>query len=514
VEAEPIRRLNPTLHADVSLIRPRLRTRGRNGVALALVSFALLIARPALAQRANLSFETPSSEDAQRPQAWKASGSGYQIALDTIAYDGQRSLRVERPRGGGFAGVSQTLATAGMAATRVRLSGYVRTRDATAGTAGLALVVWGKSPLPLYVEAMAGTGASGTQDWTRYEIELPLPSDALRIEFGTQFTGAGTAWYDGLALETVTDTTLTDSVRAYLQHALDLMQTHSMRRDSIDWTSFRAYAWEQARGSRTISALHPVLEVLVRRLGDGHSLFIRPGPSRNTPPAPPGGELAGKRVGYLRVPGFGTADPEKSTAYADTIQNAIRTLEKTGVCGWIVDLRNNTGGNMWPMIAGLGPLLGRNPVGWFVRPSGAREAWTYERGASRYKGNPLATVTRAHVVRDPDAPVAVLTDGRTASSGEAAVVAFRGRPNTRSFGAATAGMSTGNESFELSDGSRLLITTNVYADRTGQKYGRPIPPDVKLSGTPVQPTANDTVAVAARSWVEAQPACAGSAPEK
>jgi carboxyl-terminal processing protease len=493
VGLEPINLPNRTLYAVV-----------------VIAAFALITPRPTLAQRVNLSFETPSNEDPQRPQGWKPSGSAYQLMLDTLAYDAQRSLRVVRSRAGGFAGVSQTLATAGLGATRIRLSGYVRTRDATGGTAGLALIVWGSSPLPVYVEAMTGTGASGTQDWTRYEIELPVPHEAVRIEFGTQFTGSGTAWYDGLALETVTDTALTDSVRTYMEHALDLMQTNSMRRDSIDWTSFRAYAWDQARGSRTVSALHPVLEVLVRRLGDGHSLFIRKGPNRNSPPIPPGGELAGNRVGYLRVPGFGTADPKQSTAYADAIQNAIRTLEESGVCGWIVDLRNNTGGNMWPMIAGLGPLLGPNPVGWFVRPTGAPEPWTYERGSSLYMGKPLATTTRAHVVRDPDAPVAVLTDGRTASSGEAAVVAFRGRPNTKSFGAATAGMSTGNESFELADGSRLLITTNVYADRTGQRYGMPIAPDVKLPGTPAQPTPNDTVAVAARSWVESQPACGES----
>ncbi|MBA3889531.1 MAG: S41 family peptidase [Gemmatimonadaceae bacterium] len=388
----------------------------------------------------------------------------------------------------------------------------MRTRDATGGSAGFALVVWGTSPLPLYAEAMASTGATGTQDWTRYEIELPVPREAVRIEFGAHFSGAGTAWFDALALETVTDAAITDSVRAYIQHALELMQTHSMRRDSIDWTSFRAHAWEQVRGTRTVAALHPVLEVLVRRLGDGHSIFVRQGPNRNPAPVPPGGERAGDHVGYLRVPGFGTADPKQSTAYADAIQDAIRTLEATGACGWIVDLRNNTGGNMWPMIAGLGPLLGQNPVGWFVRPTGAREPWTYERGASLYRGTPLATVTRAHVVRDADAPVAVLTDGRTASSGEAAVVAFRGRPNTRSFGAATAGMSTGNESFEMADGSRLLITTNVYADRTGQTYGTVIAPDVTLpaSGSG-QPTPNDTVAVAARNWVESQPACAKAA---
>ena len=30
------------------------------------------------------------------------------------------------------------------------------------------------------------------------------------------------------------------------------------------------------------------------------------------------------------------------------------------------DLRGNIGGNMWPMIAGVGPILGDGIIGWIV----------------------------------------------------------------------------------------------------------------------------------------------------
>jgi len=489
----------------------KLHIRLRTFVPLALALLALAGARPALAQRANLSFESPSSEDPQRPRDWKLQGAGYHWALDTIAHHGKLSLRLSRPRAGGSCGLSQTVSARDLTATRVRLSGYVRTRDATGGTAGLALVVWGSGPLPLYMETMMHAGATGSQDWTRYEIELPLPRDAERVEFGGHFNAAGTAWFDGLELEIVTDTAISDPVRDYVQRALDLMQTHSMRRDSIDWSSFRADAWELVRGTTTVPALYPVLERLVRKMEDGHSLFIRPSTEQSRTIAPPGGELIGERIGYLRVPGFGTADSTLSTAYADSLQRTIRNLELAGVCGWIVDLRGNGGGNMWPMIAGVGPLLGGNPVGWFVRPTGAREHWSYEGGAGLYNGRPLAKVSgTGYVSRDPEAPVAVLTGPGTASSGEAVVVAFRARPNTMSFGEATSGMSTANESFEMGDGGRLLITTSVYVDRAGVRYGAPIKPDVTLPVGREAPTSTDAVASAARSWVEAHAACARS----
>jgi carboxyl-terminal processing protease len=74
--------------------------------------------------------------------------------------------------------------------------------------------------------------------------------------------------------------------------------------------------------------------------------------------------------------------------------------------------------------------------------------------------------------------VAVLTDGRTASSGEAVAVAFRGRPGVLSYGAATYGFSTGNETVRLPDGALLRITSSRFADRTGLVYGGPLPVDV------------------------------------
>lgn len=44
-------------------------------------------------------------------------------------------------------------------------------------------------------------GAGGTTDWTRYEIELPVPEDAQNIAFGLLLTGTGTAWFDALSIE-------------------------------------------------------------------------------------------------------------------------------------------------------------------------------------------------------------------------------------------------------------------------------------------------------------------------
>ena len=79
----------------------------------------------------------------------------------------------------------------------------------------------------------------------------------------------------------------------------------------------------------------------------------------------------------------------------------------------------------------------------------------------------------------------MLTDGAIGSSGEAAVIAFVKRPETRSFGRATCGLSTANQGFPLSDGSTLVLTTAVMADREQSPFGGPVAPDEVVAASDV-----------------------------
>jgi carboxyl-terminal processing protease len=103
-----------------------------------------------------------------------------------------------------------------------------------------------------------------------------------------------------------------------------------------------------------------------------------------------------------------------------------------------VDLRGNVGGNMWPMLAGIGPLLGEgDDLGEFMNTSG-HSVWVYRSGTAAEVENgklnayPSVAGEPYHVAGLPN--VAVLIDRSTGSSGEAIAVAFRGRADTRFFG--------------------------------------------------------------------------------
>ena len=108
------------------------------------------------------------------------------------------NLTLNATRGFGVATGSFPLADA--AGKRVRFSGYIKTSEITRGFAGLWWRVDGPSGV-LAFDNMANRGARGTQDWTLYEIDLPVASHATNINFGALHTGDGTAWFDALTVE-------------------------------------------------------------------------------------------------------------------------------------------------------------------------------------------------------------------------------------------------------------------------------------------------------------------------
>ena len=268
---------------------------------------------------------------------------------------------------------------------------------------------------------------------------------------------------------------------AYLEEALDIMQTNSLHRESLHWDAIRTNAFEVARYAQTPADTYDAIRSTLVGLGDHHSTFLPPyeveqwAQETESDSPPPRGKLLLEKIGFIAIEEY-TAGEGKH--YATDAQQIIRDIDAHNPCGWIVDLRKNTGGNMGPMLAAIGPILGEGDVGGSIDSYGNKQIWSYQDGQSKVDDLLYTQVIGpAYELRVSFPPVAVLTGTSTASSGEVIVVAFRGRPNTRSFGLSTQGLSTGNEGFALSDGAMIILTTSVYVDRMGKMYGDKIHPD-------------------------------------
>jgi C-terminal processing protease CtpA/Prc len=268
----------------------------------------------------------------------------------------------------------------------------------------------------------------------------------------------------------------------YLDSMLTLMETNSINRKTIDWTAFRSRVKAEAVGAQNIPELYGAIRVALGLLADNHSHYLTPDGTiisnlqRGCGQRISGTAAVPARIGYVAVAGFG-GNATEATAFADAIQSTIRQADRVDLVGWIVDLRGNIGGNMWPMIAGVGPILGEGTAGFFVDPDGAGTSWGYNNGASILAGHEMQRTSGSYRLIRGEPRVAIFTDGAVVSSGEAVTVAFRKRPATRSFGLPTCGRSTANSAYRLSDGATLALTTAVMADRERTRYGDTIAPD-------------------------------------
>ena len=314
----------------------------------------------------------------------------------------------------------------------------------------------------------------------------------------------------------------------YTNAAVDLMQHNSINRYRIDWVALRATAIKRIGPALSSRDTYEAIREAIVALGDNHSFFVEPpspvpasldhasvDASRSVGTASmPAAQLLTGHIGYLWVPDIsGLATLAEAQVYADELHKQITLIDSVVTCGWVVDLRGNLGGNMWPMIAGLGPVLGEGTLGAFVDPDSNRTTWFYRDGGAGVR-TPSYELVQARVsgpayrlVR-PDPPVAVLYGPTTRSSGEAVAIAFRGRPQARSFGLPTYGLSTANAGFALRDGALLVLTVAADVDRSGIIYGGVVAPDVVVTRQTINPNVpQDEVNAAATAWLKSLAVC-------
>jgi len=303
---------------------------------------------------------------------------------------------------------------------------------------------------------------------------------------------------------------------------LDLLQQQSLYRDRVDWSKARA----ELAAARDPAQTRRLLDDVIQRSSGGHGRWISANQQRTqsqraqatqtamgaaTPQTDDARSGPTARLGWIKVGAYmddrtQSQDMQKQARKqaAVALQARIQAQDDGTRCGWVVDLRGNSGGNMWPMLLGMGPLLGdakgADPVGMFLLAD-KRQPWAYREGAVWLDGKAVVgSRNTQYTLRHPGAPVAVLFGPRTASSGEASVLAFRGRAASRSFGQPSAGYSTANTPQRLPDGSLLLLTGSVIADRNGVGDGNRLQPDVIVAE-------GQDATTAAQAWLLAQPAC-------
>ncbi len=311
-----------------------------------------------------------------------------------------------------------------------------------------------------------------------------------------------------------------EKAQRLLDQALSFMEKNYYRRNEVSWTDLAARARQQLLSAGNCEDAYASISWCFKQLNEPHSFVMPPGKTaryngsdENLAPEPDISDLVGEirgewlqdSIGYLTVPWVSTTDSLVCERIADSLQNVIARLDSRGISRWIIDLRQNSGGNCWPMLTGIGPLLGDGVCGYFVA-NGASVPIGYRDGSAFQGRHTRCQVSsKGYRTKRDQRSIVVLTGRRTVSAGEIVALAFKGQAQTRLIGEPTAGFTTANATYSLADNSMLVLTVCQEADHTGRICQGSIQPDKLISAiATTQAAGADAAKDAAVSWLMGQ----------
>ena len=160
-------------------------------------------------------------------------------------------------------------------------------------------------------------------------------------------------------------------------------------------------------------------------------------------------------IGYIRIASF-------SEHTADEFKDAYRALEKDGVKGMIIDLRENPGGLVTSCVAIANMIVPKGPVVSVVQKDGTREEYKSDLSEEKY-------------------PLVVLIDGNSASASEILAGALQDTGAATIVGETSYGKGSVQVILPLYDDDALKLTIAKYYTPSGRSIdGTGIEPDIRV----------------------------------
>jgi C-terminal processing protease CtpA/Prc len=260
--------------------------------------------------------------------------------------------------------------------------------------------------------------------------------------------------------------------KAYIRKAVRLMDKYGLFAEGPEWEAARTVALSAA--PQAPDEAKDVVRGALKVAGGKHSFIkvsedvVEDATSEWTMPTVCFEEDG---IAVITLPAF-SGNSEEGVRYARTVIDAL----PDALPGAVIDLRGNTGGNMYPMISAVHRFLPDDDILRFR----TRKRTNWIQLPFVLQGTGVAAAAPI------ECRVAILTDEMTASSGEATMLTFRGLDKARTFGAPTAGYASANSPYPMPDGSQLVLTTGCDVARTGEVFcDDPIAPDV-LTDSPME----------------------------
>lgn len=279
---------------------------------------------------------------------------------------------------------------------------------------------------------------------------------------------------------------------------------NSVFRNSVNWAELDQQFYDRIKQAETLRDTMKCFVSVLENLNDVHSqifldnqyyghypsfdeaqlLWLKPLNDKATEATNQiHAELLPHNIGYLRIPSIQVNLPLEINLYAQALYDSISSLAMHGAKSYIIDLRLNGGGNIYPMLSGISSFLGDQLIAFETdADDNVVRKWEIENGNFIIGGFQTTQISADKSLHLDTVPIAVLTGAVTKSAGSMVAIALKKRPNTIFIGEPTAdGYSTSNGYFQFTPNLILNFATNFVADREKFIYKSSVMPDITIS---------------------------------
>lgn len=263
-----------------------------------------------------------------------------------------------------------------------------------------------------------------------------------------------------------------DSNVRYVKKAIRIMDKHGIYAKGEKWEEAKKEALSSV--PQTLKEAQEIVRKAGKVSGGKHTFLITADEvvaQDSTKYEMPTLKVLEDGIVSIKLPAF-SDNQEEGVMYANTVLKAI----PDDIKGIVLDLRDNRGGNMYPMITAIHRFL----------PDDELLAFSSRKRPMIINKDYVVSTVGVKKQTNINCPIAILTNEWTGSSGEAVLICFRGMENTRTFGSPTAGYASCNQTYSLPGGDYLVLTIGEDIARTGEVFcDDPIKPDV-VTDTPLE----------------------------
>lgn len=289
-----------------------------------------------------------------------------------------------------------------------------------------------------------------------------------------------------------------DSIKLFIDKSIELIQINSIHTENI--SNIKNELYNKSRDLILIDEIAPFYEEVFKQLNDYHgglkykgktygwnptnmttNLYLKDKIKTDTKTF---SKLIDTKIAYIRIVGNNDFNFKKVDSLANDIVSHINKINSNKIKGWIIDLRLNTGGNMYPMLLGLKEFIGDNLLfgGFRNAQNKSTGNWEIKEGKLWIDNVILERTEDLDYPINNDIPIVILTSCYTASSGEMTAISFIGRNNTFIVGEPTANYTTAVQGFKINKDAGINLSTDYVVDRNLKIYKSNILPDFEVLG--------------------------------